>query len=113
MEKPVYKRQANNQIAVINMSPIIKDIREFYPRETFETMAVRIGVSAGTIKTWYKTGRARQKVADALIMAYPIFPTGGSVESADNSVDNQILTLTELFEQVFRGLTEIRKRLGA
>jgi hypothetical protein len=69
-----YKRQNNRQVAVVNMKAIIDDIRTSYPHETFGDMAVKIGVSMGTIKTWYRTERARKKVADALILAYPVPP---------------------------------------
>lgn len=113
MEKPIYKRQDNKQIAIINMTPIIKDILESYHSETFGTMATKIGVSVGTIKTWYRRGKARKKEADALITAYPISSIVATSELEYRLPINQTTTLTELFDQVFQGLSEIRQRLGA
>jgi hypothetical protein len=112
MEKPVYKRQDNRQVAVVNMTAIIKGILEAYQSETLVSMADKIGVSLGTTKRWYRTGKARQKEANALIAAYPISPIKSFVESNDKLAVNQTTTMVELFDQVFHVLSEIRKRLG-
>lgn len=108
MAQPNYERQGNNQIAVTNMSAVIADIRASYPHETFGKMADTIGVSVATVKTWDRTGRARQKVADKLIAAYPVPPI--SVAEAED--DDKPVALSELFDGVVVGLLEIRKRLG-
>ena len=108
MEKAVYRRQANDQIAVVNVDAIIKEILESYQSETVGTLAAKIGVSVGTIKTWRRTGRARQKGANALIAAYPI----ATAEVSTNPGPNQTVTLGGLFDQAFQVLSEIRGRLG-
>lgn len=106
---PDYKRQRNKQIAVVNMRVVIDDIRTSYPHETFGNMADKIGVTTGTIKTWYRTGRARKKVADALISAYPVPPP--AILNMGKGI-SQVVPLSELFDHVIRELSEIRERLG-
>ena len=115
MAAPNYRRQRNRQVAVINMRAIIDDIRASYPHETFGDMAVRIGVSTGTVKTWYRTERARKRVADALISAYPVPPP--AIVNAGSRIDDGIETdqpvsLGALFDRGSLGLAEIRARLG-
>lgn len=115
MHIPQYKRQDNNQVAVINMKSIIDDIRTSYPHETFMSMAGKIGIATGTIKTWFRTGRARQKEANSLISAYPIPPV---LEAEKETIINDgkgignPVHLSVLFDQVTQGLLEIRERLG-
>jgi DNA-binding transcriptional regulator YiaG len=111
MAQPEYERQGNRQIAVTNMSVVIADIRASYPHETFGKMADTIGVSVATVKTWDRTGRARQKVADKLIAAYPVPPLP-AVETEGGLNTDKPVALSELFDGVVAGLLEIRKRLG-
>jgi predicted DNA-binding protein (UPF0251 family) len=98
--KPVYMRQANGQIAITNMTEIIQGILNCYQSENFDSMATRISVSTNTLKTWNRTGKARKKIADALISAFPTSPK----KDPSSEID-------ELFDQVFQLLSEIRKRL--
>jgi hypothetical protein len=110
-----YKRVGNNQVAVVNMKGIIDDIRTSYPHETFGNMAAKIGVTIGTVKTWYRTNRARKNKADALISTYPVPPpvvVNTETGVNDGKVIGQPVPLAELFDRVIQALLEIRGRLG-
>jgi predicted DNA-binding protein (UPF0251 family) len=115
MAVPAPERQKNRQIVIVNMAAVIDDIRTSYPHETFGNIADKVGVAIGTVKTWYRTGRARKKVVDALISAYPIPPpailnTGSRINGGEGI--GQVVPLSELFDHVIQGLSEIRERLG-
>jgi predicted DNA-binding protein (UPF0251 family) len=99
--EPVYQRQANGQLAVTNMTAIIQGILTYYQSENYDSIAARIRVSSNTLKTWHRTGKARKKVAEALIMAYPTSPKKDPASEID-----------ELFDRVFQLLSEIRKKLA-
>jgi len=112
---PDYSRQVNKQVVVINMKAIIDDIRKSYPHETFGDIAARIGVTTGTVKTWHRTNRARRKIADALVMAYPVPVPHMADKGREHNIEvknNQTVPLSELFDRVIQGMIEIRERIG-
>jgi hypothetical protein len=110
--KALYERQNNNQVVVVNMKAIIDEIRKSYPHETSKSMAATIGVTTGAIKRWLCTDRARKIKADALISAYPVPPPEKNGIDIGKEI-SQRMPLSELFDSVFQGLSEIRSRLGA